>query len=169
MATGLLEEGEWEAMVGGDRHTTVIYWLQSIMNRLHTRGAIHSRHLATISVATSTGAALSSGQLHHTTAPTARTRFPPTTTSNPAESAPPAPLWAHNPEVSGPQSFLRNFRSLLCLHSISGSLHSSEIRDFRGGVQEHNRFLRLLRIPDISPSPTELYGSGSLFPDPRAL
>lgn len=27
--SGLIADGEWEAMVNGDRHTTVWYWIQS--------------------------------------------------------------------------------------------------------------------------------------------
>ena len=34
----LCDEAEWDGMVAGDRHTTVIFWIQATMNRMHQRG-----------------------------------------------------------------------------------------------------------------------------------
>eukprot|EP01050_Picozoa_sp_SAG11_P034966 SAG11_NODE_12585_length_696_cov_0.604690_1_plen_102_part_01 len=46
---GLLVEGEWEALINGDRHTTVFFWLQLDLSRLATLGALTEQRLATIS------------------------------------------------------------------------------------------------------------------------
>lgn len=46
---GLLIEGEWEAMVPGDRHTTVFWWLQYHLARLVDTGWLTEQRLATLS------------------------------------------------------------------------------------------------------------------------
>ena len=38
--SGLLEDGEWEAMVPGDRHSTVFWWIQTELVRLSREGAL---------------------------------------------------------------------------------------------------------------------------------
>ena len=44
----LIEEGEWESMVNGDRHTTVWYWIQSKACQLMQQGDIDSFQLQTL-------------------------------------------------------------------------------------------------------------------------
>jgi len=39
-------------MVGGDRHTTVIFWIQTLMNRINQLGGISNHNLSTIARAT---------------------------------------------------------------------------------------------------------------------
>lgn len=46
---GLLVDGEWEAMVPGDRHTTVFWWLQYHLARLADAGWLTEQRLATLS------------------------------------------------------------------------------------------------------------------------
>ena len=48
---GLLKEGEWEAMVPGDRHTTVWYWLQTKVVALGEEGILPTIHVQTICTA----------------------------------------------------------------------------------------------------------------------
>eukprot|EP00756_Hemistasia_phaeocysticola_P063891 Hpha_TRINITY_DN7365_c0_g1::TRINITY_DN7365_c0_g1_i1::g.9889::m.9889 len=36
----LLEPGEWDALVGGDRHTTVVWWIQTHLKQLHEEGVL---------------------------------------------------------------------------------------------------------------------------------
>ena len=43
---GLLAPGEWEAMVAGDRHTTVLCWVQMICVSLRRRGLLHETEVA---------------------------------------------------------------------------------------------------------------------------
>jgi len=51
-AQGLCEAGEWQAMVNGDRHTTVIFWIEQTANRLLLHGALTSEHVAILAGAT---------------------------------------------------------------------------------------------------------------------
>jgi hypothetical protein len=46
---GLLEPGEWERMVAGDRHTTVWFWLQFRIARLADEGILTEQRLTTLS------------------------------------------------------------------------------------------------------------------------
>lgn len=46
---GLLEEGEWEAMVPGDRHTSVFFWLQYHLARLADTRWLTEQRLVTLS------------------------------------------------------------------------------------------------------------------------
>ena len=41
---GLLQPGEWNCMAPGDRHTTVIFWLNSMIVEYQREGLIHSDH-----------------------------------------------------------------------------------------------------------------------------
>ena len=40
LKSGLLEEGEWEVMVNGDRHTTVLFWITMACRRLSAAGVM---------------------------------------------------------------------------------------------------------------------------------
>jgi len=51
-ANKLCKAGEWERMVGGDRHTTVIFWIQTLMNRINQLGGISNHNLSTVARAT---------------------------------------------------------------------------------------------------------------------
>ena len=46
---GLLEPGEWEKMVDGDRHTTVFWWLQFRISRLAEQGVLSENRLEILS------------------------------------------------------------------------------------------------------------------------
>lgn len=46
---GLLEPGEWEKMVDGDRHTTVFWWLQFRLSRLADQGVLSENRLEILS------------------------------------------------------------------------------------------------------------------------
>lgn len=50
----LLEPGEWEAMVSGERHTTVNWWIQIEINRLAERRILNQICLPTLQSAVST-------------------------------------------------------------------------------------------------------------------
>lgn len=45
---GMLHEGEWAAMVHGDRHTTVLWWVQLAAQRLCKRGVIEAAGLRSV-------------------------------------------------------------------------------------------------------------------------
>lgn len=47
----LLYPGEWDAMVKGDRHTTVYFWIQSYMVRLEREGLVHASYVLSFSQA----------------------------------------------------------------------------------------------------------------------
>ena len=44
---GLLEPAEWECLVNGDRHSTVIFWIQREVMRMGEKGLIHATHVQT--------------------------------------------------------------------------------------------------------------------------
>lgn len=46
LKSGLLEEGEWEVMVNGDRHTTVLFWISMACRRLAAAGAMGSPEMS---------------------------------------------------------------------------------------------------------------------------
>ena len=50
----LIEEGEWEAMVAGDRHTTVLWWILMAVQRMNEAGAVGSLQLRSCAEAVST-------------------------------------------------------------------------------------------------------------------
>ena len=50
-AAGLLEEGEWDAMVGGDRHTSVLFWISAQAEQLMQEGLIDDFSLPSITAA----------------------------------------------------------------------------------------------------------------------
>lgn len=49
MGSGLLMDGEWEAMVNGDRHSTVFWWVHTMIVRLQRGGVLHPVDVAAIS------------------------------------------------------------------------------------------------------------------------
>ena len=48
---GLLKPGEWKAMVVGDRHSTVFFWIQMAGTRLHRAGLVTSTELGALCAA----------------------------------------------------------------------------------------------------------------------
>lgn len=52
-ASGLMEAGEWEAMVSGDRHSTVFWWISMKVQRLKEDGHICVEYVVRISAAVS--------------------------------------------------------------------------------------------------------------------
>ena len=48
LAKGLCTEAEWDALVPGDRHSTVFWWIQQYAIALQKRGLIESRYVAKI-------------------------------------------------------------------------------------------------------------------------
>lgn len=48
VSAGLLAHGEWEAMVGGDRHTTVLFWIQTRTKQLVESGQLLPQELILI-------------------------------------------------------------------------------------------------------------------------
>lgn len=47
--SGLLKDGEWDAMVKGDRHSTVFWWIHIQCSRLQRKGILHSNDVTVIS------------------------------------------------------------------------------------------------------------------------
>jgi len=47
----LLEPAEWDALIAGDRHTTVYFWIQSYMVHLEQLGVVHSAYVLSYSQA----------------------------------------------------------------------------------------------------------------------
>jgi len=47
----LLELGEWESLIAGDRHATVYFWTQSYMVHLEQLGLVHSSYVLSYSQA----------------------------------------------------------------------------------------------------------------------
>ena len=45
---GLLEGGEWDVMVPGDRHTTTFWWLQFKLTQLAEEGVITEQRLTSL-------------------------------------------------------------------------------------------------------------------------
>lgn len=45
---GLLADGEWEALLPGDRHTTAFWWIQMQVRRLTDEGVVNEIWASTI-------------------------------------------------------------------------------------------------------------------------
>lgn len=53
LSSGLMVKGEWEAMVNGDRHSTVFWWISMKVQRLQVDGYLCAEYVVRISAAVS--------------------------------------------------------------------------------------------------------------------